>query len=727
MGQLHDRDAWAERFPEGEKADVVSALAGWVDEEEFDLYHRGWFDTGRSNAPVARVLRDFKRDAEQLVLKFSDVPQRVADLRRGWTASAGFREAHLAQIEGETIRLGGNWRAVFMRIASGDLDRVDALTEQLDRPNFPILCSTIIRSVIGDWNQNRAPVRLMTAGALLDRIIDRRRYDVEAWAQSASVALDGSSGPVDEEWPDYLPSPFKLLAGDGAGRTIGDVIVGKAHGDLSGRNILVPSRPTVEPVSYILIDYDRFDDQAPLARDPMHLLVALALDHLDSLGPSLWPGLAQVLVDPHSGDVPAHLGHFQRVSKSIHSTSAALAVEKGSGDSWTQHCLLSLVGVGLLHLGRTLHTRDPDAAKRWCFRMAAVATDAYLREVGGSTGKAASRPQFIAASAGAGAKPSEQDRSAKPVPADSIENDAEHTVAETQKLKEDLLATKSLLSDTQARLEKAEEAARAMRVELDAASRSQSALRRLVAAAILPSIGLVLSLIAWWFVSTQVNEPALLPSPAATAGSLVDNPEYLFRGAMSTLSTALVGFGLAAAAGLIVAFLFSWLPVAERIFSPVFVAINAVPKVALAPLLVLWLGSGMNARVALVGLFCFFPIVVATMAGLASSPPELLELARSLGASKPKTMTKIRIRWAMPHVFVGLKIASVLAVLGAILAELMSPLSGLGAIIVISGASAATPMAFAAVALLATISTLVFYAIVALERLLIPWSRRIEL
>jgi NitT/TauT family transport system permease protein len=111
------------------------------------------------------------------------------------------------------------------------------------------------------------------------------------------------------------------------------------------------------------------------------------------------------------------------------------------------------------------------------------------------------------------------------------------------------------------------------------------------------------------------------------------------------------------------------------------------------------------------------------MAGLTSTPADLGELARSLSASRRQAFVKIRLPWALPQIFVGMKVAMPLAMIGAVVAEISSPNSGLGSIIVKSGASLDTPLAFAAITLLAVMSVILFYAIVALERLLLPWVR----
>ncbi len=242
-----------------------------------------------------------------------------------------------------------------------------------------------------------------------------------------------------------------------------------------------------------------------------------------------------------------------------------------------------------------------------------------------------------------------------------------------------------------------------------------------------PILG-VLGAIALWWGATRVFgiRPLFLPAPPDIVAAFRAQPGYLLREAGATLTVTVAGFVLAVVTGLFVAVsLTAWRSL-ERATLPVLVALNSVPKVAVAPLLVVWLGFGSRPKIVLVLLICVFPIVVATMAGLTSTPAELGELGRSLSATGWQTYLKIRLPWALPQVFTGLKVAVSLAVIGAVVAEISQPGGGLGAVIVLSGMSFDTPLAFAAIVLLALLSTMLFYLVVALERLLVPWSRAIS-
>lgn len=243
---------------------------------------------------------------------------------------------------------------------------------------------------------------------------------------------------------------------------------------------------------------------------------------------------------------------------------------------------------------------------------------------------------------------------------------------------------------------------------------------------LLPVLGLVLAIGAWWGATIVFDIGTfLLPAPPDVVKALSENPEYLLDQSWVTLSEILYGFGIAIALGLAVAVLLAAVRVVERTTMPVFVALNSIPKVALAPLLVVWLGFGAESKIVMVVLLSVFPIVVSTMAGLRSTPAELTELGRSMSASWWQMFVKVRLRWALPQVFVGLKVAVTLAVVGAIVGEISSPNTGLGSLIVQSGAAANTSLAFGCVVLLAVISVLLFYTVVGLERLLVPWAREI--
>lgn len=236
------------------------------------------------------------------------------------------------------------------------------------------------------------------------------------------------------------------------------------------------------------------------------------------------------------------------------------------------------------------------------------------------------------------------------------------------------------------------------------------------------------ALLALWHLATIVFgwEVWLVPSPVDVARSLWDFRDLLPEHTWVTLLESLAGFALALAIGIPVAVLIAYSRILERTIYPVLLALNAVPKIAIAPILILWMGFGYGPKIAVSLLLCVFPVVISTATGLKSTPPELVELARSLCASEWDVFRRFRFPAALPEIFVGLKIAISLAVIGAVIGEFVGASEGLGYVIVNSGANVNTSLAFAAMVVLSLLSIVLFYGLVALERWLVPWARHRE-
>ncbi|WP_319112715.1 ABC transporter permease, partial [Streptomyces europaeiscabiei] len=228
-----------------------------------------------------------------------------------------------------------------------------------------------------------------------------------------------------------------------------------------------------------------------------------------------------------------------------------------------------------------------------------------------------------------------------------------------------------------------------------------------------------------WALAVEVLDPPeiIAPSPADVLDAFLGVPGYLLGEALSTLYVIVAGFALAVAAGLLIGVAIAASRRVELMFAPLLVAFNAVPKVALAPLLVVWMGFGSQPKVVMALLVCFFPVVLSVAEGLTSTPVELAELARSLRTSRTRTFLRFRFPGALPQIFVGLKVAMPLAAVGAVIGEFSAGDEGLGFVIVQSGANSDTALAFAAIALLSVISVALFSVLVVAERLLLPWVR----
>ena len=153
------------------------------------------------------------------------------------------------------------------------------------------------------------------------------------------------------------------------------------------------------------------------------------------------------------------------------------------------------------------------------------------------------------------------------------------------------------------------------------------------------------------------------------------------------------------------------------------ITISGVTKVAIAPIIFIWLGYGIMPKIVIAFLIAFFPIIVNSATGLISASPEMLDVVRSLKASAWQTFIKVRFPSALPFIFAGLKVAITLAVIGAIVAEFIGGNQGLGYIIQVAGTYAETDLAFAGVTILSIMGISLYVLVIVLERIFIPWAR----
>ncbi len=246
--------------------------------------------------------------------------------------------------------------------------------------------------------------------------------------------------------------------------------------------------------------------------------------------------------------------------------------------------------------------------------------------------------------------------------------------------------------------------------------------RSITAAVSLPVLGAGATVGLWWLGMIVFGiESYLAPTTPEVVAAFGRLPGYLLDNAWVTFLETVQGFGITVGLGLLIGGVLAASRTVEQAFMPTLVALNAIPKLAFAPLLVVWMGFGPGPKVVMVIMLCFFPIVLSVATGLTRTPADLAELARSLCASRWQAFVRVRLPAALPQIFVGLKVAMPLAVIGALVGELSGSTAGLG--FVIQNAGADTAMAFAAIVLLAVISVLLFYTLVVVERLVLPWVR----
>jgi len=239
---------------------------------------------------------------------------------------------------------------------------------------------------------------------------------------------------------------------------------------------------------------------------------------------------------------------------------------------------------------------------------------------------------------------------------------------------------------------------------------------------ILPVAGLVLLILAWHFYVVVFDvPPVVLPRPALVLYSTIANWRLVVSEGWITLLESLYGFVLAFALGVPLAVAIAGSRTLNLMFYPLLIATQSLPKVALAPLILVWLGTGMQSKLAIAWLVAFFPIVVDTATGLRNTPAEFLDLATSVRASPFQTFWKIRFPAALPFVISGCKVAITLAVIGAVIGEFIGSNEGLGNLLLVANSQVNIPLAFACLIGLAVIGIGLYAAVVAVELALKPW------
>jgi NitT/TauT family transport system permease protein len=239
---------------------------------------------------------------------------------------------------------------------------------------------------------------------------------------------------------------------------------------------------------------------------------------------------------------------------------------------------------------------------------------------------------------------------------------------------------------------------------------------------LLPVVGVIGLLALWQVVCLLWAVPvAVLPTPFQVAGSIGQHWQALVSEGWVTLKATLYGFALALVLGIPIAVVVSTFRWANLMFYPLLVALQSVPKVALAPILLVWLGTGMESKLAIAWLVAFFPVLVDTAAGLQSAPKELLELARSLRASRWQVFAKVRFPAALPFVVTGAKVAVTLAVIGAVIGEFVGSSEGLGFLLLSATSQINTPLAFAALFALSLLGMLTYFMVVLAEKCMASW------
>jgi NitT/TauT family transport system permease protein len=237
------------------------------------------------------------------------------------------------------------------------------------------------------------------------------------------------------------------------------------------------------------------------------------------------------------------------------------------------------------------------------------------------------------------------------------------------------------------------------------------------------TVGSFVLIVAAWDLAVRAFRipPYLVPAPLDVVHALVEHWRTLGFHALWTTGTVLAGFAAAAVFAIPLGMVIVMSTTVERLVYPPMLATQSIPKIALAPLFVVWFGFGVAPKVAVAFLIAFFPIVIDTIVGLRSMEPAMLQLARAMGAPRWRIFLKFSLPNALPSIFGGLKVASTLAVVGALTGEFIGSDKGLGYVLLQASGNLNTTLLFATLVLLSVLAMLFFYIVEALERVAIPW------
>ena len=217
------------------------------------------------------------------------------------------------------------------------------------------------------------------------------------------------------------------------------------------------------------------------------------------------------------------------------------------------------------------------------------------------------------------------------------------------------------------------------------------------------------------------TSPDVVPKPTRVATTLHDDWGLIAHSTRTTVVEILYGFGLSVCIGVLLALVFARFRAIDRAVYPIIVIFQSVPKIAIAPLLILWFGFGTAPKAILIAAIAFFPITVTMRTGLDAVNPDLVLLLRSVGASRNEILFRVQVPTSIPYVFAGLHVAITLSVIGAIVAEFAGASSGLGYLIQFASTQLETPLVFASIAVISVIGIALYYGISLLEIVL---SRR---
>ena len=239
----------------------------------------------------------------------------------------------------------------------------------------------------------------------------------------------------------------------------------------------------------------------------------------------------------------------------------------------------------------------------------------------------------------------------------------------------------------------------------------------------LPALGLFGLVFLWWAVVTGFDvKPFIAPSPQLVVGTMINKWPLLWQNLIPTTIEAVGGFMLGNFAAILLATVFVHNKAIQEAFFPIAVVINTIPVVAKAPILVLLMGNGMEPKITIAALICFFPTLVNMVRGLEAVNPQSMELMRVLSASKSEVYFKLRLYNSLPYLFSALKIATSTAVIGAVVGEWIGSTRGIGALIIQATYNFDSALLYAAVIMSSFLAGAFFLLVTLIERIVVRWQ-----
>ena len=231
-------------------------------------------------------------------------------------------------------------------------------------------------------------------------------------------------------------------------------------------------------------------------------------------------------------------------------------------------------------------------------------------------------------------------------------------------------------------------------------------------------------LVAWEVLPRVLRVPSYILPPFSRVYAVLEvKYAFLLRHTWPTLYEIALGFALAVLVGVVCGLAIGQFRVVRDTVYPLLIVVNSVPKVALAPLIIIWLGFGLPSILTIVVLLAFFPVLVNTMVGVTNVQPELIELVRTMTPSRTREFLRVRLPSSVPYIFAGMKTSITLASVGAVVAEFIVGQRGLGFVILSAQQSLDVAMIFACLTLLVVVTLGLFGVLVGAERVMMPWRR----